>query len=167
MPAPIVPLPQSFPTPCSPINHLHKLTQPLEPLPISLPHDHTTHEHLNRPDSLHAPARLALPCRLIQSQAMPELVLGHGFGVVDLVAEDQKGHFGELFEVEEFVEGVFGFGEALGVFGVDEVHDAVDFGEVLGTGVSEAFWEQGSVEEGVAHRAISCVPGDGRPGQRL
>jgi len=51
--------------------------------------------------------------------------------VVDLVAEDQEGHFGELFEVEEFVEGVFGFGEALDVFGVDEVDDAVHFGEVL------------------------------------
>jgi hypothetical protein len=68
---------------------------------------------------------------------VPQLVLRDGFGVVDLVAEDQEGHFGELFEVEEFVEGVFGFREALGVFGVDEVDDAVDFGEVLGESVSD------------------------------
>ena len=69
-----------------------------------------------------------------------------------------------MFEVEEFVEGVFGFGEALDVFGVDEVDDAVDFGEVLDC-VSGRSEKRGGNKD--AHLAISCVLGDGRPGRRL
>jgi len=62
---------------------------------------------------------------------VPQLILRYGVWVVDLVTEDEEGNFGELLEAEELVERVFGFGEAVDVFGVDEVDDAVDFGEVL------------------------------------
>ena len=51
--------------------------------------------------------------------------------MVDLVAEDQKGHFGEFFHGEQRVEFGFGFGEAFVVFGVDEEYDSADFGEVV------------------------------------
>lgn len=51
--------------------------------------------------------------------------------MVDLVAEDQEGHFGELLELEELVESVFRLRETVDVFGVYEVDYSVDFGEVL------------------------------------
>ena len=51
--------------------------------------------------------------------------------MVDFVAEDAEGDFGEFFHGEEGVEFGFGFGEALVVFGVDEEDDAADFGEVV------------------------------------
>lgn len=62
---------------------------------------------------------------------MPQLVLGHRVGMVDLVAEHKEGGLGQLFHGEQGVELGFGFGEALGVFGVDEEDDAADFGEVI------------------------------------
>jgi hypothetical protein len=63
---------------------------------------------------------------------VPQFILGYGFRVINLVAEDQEGNLGELLEVEELVEGVLGFGEAVDVFCVNEVDYAVYFGEVLG-----------------------------------
>lgn len=51
--------------------------------------------------------------------------------MIDFVAQDQKGDFGEVFHGEEGVELDFGFGEALVVFGVDEEDDPGDFGEVV------------------------------------
>ena len=57
----------------------------------TLPHDHTAHKHLDRPDPLqwHFP----LARGLIQTELMPQLILGDRVWVVDLVAEDEKGHF--------------------------------------------------------------------------
>ena len=51
--------------------------------------------------------------------------------MVDLVAQDQEGDFGEVFHGEEGVELGLGLGEALVVLGVDEENDAADFGEVV------------------------------------
>ena len=62
---------------------------------------------------------------------MSQLVLADGVWVVDLVAEDQEGDFGEVFHREQGVELGFRFGEALVVFGVDEKDDAGHFGEVV------------------------------------
>ncbi len=62
---------------------------------------------------------------------MPQFLLADGVGVVDFVAEDAEGDFGEVFHCEEGVELGFGFGEAFVVFGVDEEDDAADFGEVV------------------------------------
>lgn len=90
--------------------------------------------------------------------------------MVNLVAEDEEGDFGELLEAEELVERVFGFGEAVDVFGVDEVHDAVYFREILrGVYVISDFASKDWMGLGMGHvrRAISCGLGDGRRGQRL
>ncbi len=62
---------------------------------------------------------------------MSQLLLADGIRVIDLVPQDQKGHFGEVFHGEQGVKLGFGFREALEVFGVDEEDDAGDFGEVV------------------------------------
>ena len=62
---------------------------------------------------------------------MPELLLADGIWMIDLVAQDQEGHFGEVFHGEQGVELDFGFRKALKVFGIDEEHDTGDFGEVV------------------------------------
>lgn len=62
---------------------------------------------------------------------MPQFILANSVRVVDLVAENEEGHFGEVLEAEEFVESVFGFGEAVDVFSVYEVYYSGDFGEIL------------------------------------
>jgi hypothetical protein len=62
---------------------------------------------------------------------MPELLLAHGAGCIDLVAEDEEGDLRELLDGEKGVELGFGLGEALEVGAVDEEDDAVDLGEVV------------------------------------
>ena len=62
---------------------------------------------------------------------MAELVLGDRIGVVDLVAQDDEGHLGELLHGQEGVELGLGLGQALVVFRVDEENDAINFGEVI------------------------------------
>jgi hypothetical protein len=102
--------------------NLHVLAQPPDALTVSLPHDHTAHEHLNRPDTLKW--HLALARRLVQAEGAAQLVFRHGLGMVDLVSEDDKGRVLKLFHGEQRVELGFGFVEALVVFGVDEEDDA-------------------------------------------
>ena len=62
---------------------------------------------------------------------MTQFILGHGIGMIDLVAQDQEGHFAELFHGQQGVELGFGFGESLEVFCVDEEDDSAYFGEVV------------------------------------
>ena len=62
---------------------------------------------------------------------MSQLLLAHRIRVVDLVAEDQEGHFLQLLHREERVELRLRLGKAFVVFGVDEEDDAADFGEVV------------------------------------
>ena len=62
---------------------------------------------------------------------MPELVLAHGAGCVNLVAEDKEGDLRELLDGEEGIELRLGLGEALKVGAVDEEDDPVDLGEVV------------------------------------
>lgn len=50
---------------------------------------------------------------------MAQLLLGDGVGVVDLVAEDDKGDLLELLHGQEGVELGLGLGESLVVLGVD------------------------------------------------
>lgn len=96
---------------------------------LTLPHNNTAHEDLNRPDTLKR--HLALASSLVQTQLVAQLVLAHSVGVVDLVAEDEEGHLGEIFHGEEGVELGLGFGEALVVLCVDEEDDPAYFGEVV------------------------------------
>ena len=62
---------------------------------------------------------------------MSQLLLADGIWVIDLIAQDQEGHFGEVFHREQGVELGFRFGEALEIFGINEEDDARDFGEVV------------------------------------
>ena len=119
----------STPIPPLPSPPLNIIRNPPKRLKIPLPHNHTTHKHLDRPDPLQR--HFPLPRSLPQAQLMSQFLLADGVRVVDLVAEDAEGHFGELFHGEEGVELGFGFGEAFVVFGVDEEDDAGDFGEVV------------------------------------
>ncbi|KAJ6260984.1 hypothetical protein Dda_3649 [Drechslerella dactyloides] len=95
----------------------------------TLPHDDTAHEDLDGPDPLNG--HLALTRRLVQAELVPQLVLADGLVVVNLVAEDEEGHLGQLLHGQEGVELGFGFGHALEVLGVDEEDDAGDLGEVV------------------------------------
>lgn len=62
---------------------------------LTLPHDHTAHEHLDRSDSLQWDFTLAR-C-LVQSQLMSQLVFRDGIGMIDLVAEDEERCLGQVF----------------------------------------------------------------------
>jgi hypothetical protein len=83
------------------------------------------------------------------------LLFGNGFWVIDLVAKDEEGCFGELFHCEllykfissqstlaarkrrergdtyQSVELSLCLGKPLMIFGIDEEYDAGDFGEIL------------------------------------
>jgi hypothetical protein len=115
-------------TPTIPFN-LHVLAHPSNALTVPLPHHHTAHEHLDRPDPLEWD--LPLPRRLVQSQLVSQFILADCIGVVDLVSEDQEGDFREIFHGEEGVEFGFRLGEAFVVFGVDEEDDSGHFREVV------------------------------------
>lgn len=92
-------------------------------------HHHGAHEKLDRSDALEL--HLALSGGLIETELVSHLILGHGIGVVDLVAENDEGNLGELLHREEGVELGLGLSESLVVLGVDEEDDTVDLGEVV------------------------------------
>lgn len=62
---------------------------------------------------------------------MPELVLAHSVGVIDLVAQHKEGSLAQVLHAEQGVELSLALGEALGVLGIDEEDDTADFGEVV------------------------------------
>jgi hypothetical protein len=105
--------------------HLDILAQPPNTLSISLPHDHTAHEHLNRPDALKR--HLALASGLVQSESRAELVFRHSLGMINLVTKNDKGGVLELLHGEEGVELGFGFVQTLVILCVDEEDNAGDF----------------------------------------
>ena len=72
-----------------------------------------------------------LASRLVETEVMSELLLADGAWRVDLVAEDEEGHLGELLNREKRVELRLGLGEPLNVDAVYEENDAVDLGEVV------------------------------------
>lgn len=109
--------------------HLHVLRQPAYGLSVSLSHHHGAHEQLDRSDTLEL--NLALASGLVKAELMSHVVLGDGVGVVDLVAQDNKGNLGELLHGEKSVKLDLGLLESLVVLGVDEEDDAVDLGEVI------------------------------------
>jgi hypothetical protein len=97
--------------------------------PLTLSHNHTAHENLDRPDTLKR--HFALTRRLIQTQDLPQLILADRVGVVDLVAENDEGGVGELLHGEESIELCLGLVEALMILGIDKEDDAADFGKVI------------------------------------
>jgi hypothetical protein len=62
---------------------------------------------------------------------VPQLVLAHSVGVVDLVAQHEEGRLAQVLHAEQRVELGLALGEALRVLGVDQEHDAADLGEVV------------------------------------
>jgi hypothetical protein len=123
------------PSPLQPIyttsnkDSLDILAQPPDPLAVPLPHDDAAHEHLDRPDALER--HLALARGLVHAELVAELVLRHGVRVVDLVAQDQHGHLGQLLHGQQRVQLGLGLGEPLVVLGVHQEDDAVHFREVV------------------------------------
>ena len=95
----------------------------------TLSHNNTAHEHLNRPDAFEGD--LALARGVIQTELLPQLILTDRIRVVDLVAQDDKGHLGQLLHRQESVELDLGLGKALVVLGINEEDDAVHLGEVV------------------------------------
>lgn len=108
---------------------LNVLGQPPDTVAVTLSHNHGAHEELDRSDTLQL--HPALSGRLVQAQLVPQLVLGNGIGVVDLVAQDHKGNLGKLLHGQKGVELGLGLGESLVVLGVDKEDDTVDIGEVI------------------------------------
>lgn len=96
--------------------------QPADTLAVALSHNDGAHEDLDGADALERD--LALARGLVQAELVPQLVLGDGVGVVDLVAEDEEGSLLEVLHGEERIELGLGLQEALWVFGVDEEDDA-------------------------------------------
>lgn len=62
---------------------------------------------------------------------MPQLLLTHSTGRVDLVAEDEERNLGEFFDGEKGVELGLRFAETFKVSTVDEEDNAIDFREVV------------------------------------
>lgn len=105
------------------------LAQPSDTLTVTLPHDNTAHEDLNRPDALKR--HFALSSGLVESESSTELVLRDSVGVVDLVAKNDEGCVLELVHGEQGVEFGLGFGETLVVLCINEEDNAADFGDYL------------------------------------
>lgn len=62
---------------------------------------------------------------------MSQLVFGHSIGVIDLVAQNDEGDLGQLFQGQKGVELSFGFGQAFMVLGIDEENDTIDLGKII------------------------------------
>lgn len=62
---------------------------------------------------------------------MPQLILAHSVGVINLVTQDKEGSLAQVLHAEQRIELGLALGEALGVLGVDEEDDAADLGEVV------------------------------------
>jgi hypothetical protein len=104
---------------------LDVLAQPPDTLSVTLPHDHTAHENLDRSNALKR--YLALASGLVQAECRAKLVFRHGLGMINLVTENNERGVFELLHGEEGVEFGLGFVEALVVLCVDEEDNAGDF----------------------------------------
>lgn len=108
---------------------LNVLGQPSDALAVSLSHNNTAHEHLDRPDTLERD--LALTSSLVETELVAQLILADSIGVIDLVSENEEGNLRELLHGEESIELGLGFGEALVILGVNQEDDSANFGEVV------------------------------------
>lgn len=102
---------------------------PWDSTKLTLSHNNTAHEHLDRPDTLERD--LALTSSLVETELVAQLILADSIGVIDLVSENEEGNLRELLHGEESVELGLGFGEALVILGVNQEDDSANFGEVV------------------------------------
>ncbi|KAI6890095.1 Small COPII coat GTPase [Hortaea werneckii] len=75
------------------------------------------------------PSRGTLP--LPAAQLMSQLLLAYGIRMVDLVAQDQEWGLLQLLHAQQGVQLSLALNESLRVLGIDQEHDAGDFGEVV------------------------------------
>lgn len=94
-----------------------------------MPHDNTAHEDLDGPDALKR--HLTLACCLVQTELSPQLILGDGLGMVDLVSKDEEGGVGKGLHGQERIELGLGLSKTLMVLGIDKEDNAADLGEVV------------------------------------
>lgn len=102
---------------------------PWDSMKLTLSHNNTAHEHLDRPDTLERD--LALTSSLVETELVAQLILADSIGVIDLVSENEEGNLRELLHGEKSVELGLGFGEALVILGVNQEDDSAHFGEVV------------------------------------
>lgn len=102
---------------------------PWDSMKLTLSHNNTAHEHLDRPDTLERD--LALTSSLVETELVAQLILADSIGVIDLVSENEEGNLRELLHGEESVELGLGFGESLVILGVNQEDDSAHFGEVV------------------------------------
>ena len=96
---------------------------------LTLSHNNTAHEQLDRPDALERD--LALTGSLVQTELVTQLILADSIGMINLVSEDEEGNLGEILHGEQSIELGLGLGEALVVLSVDKEDDAADLREVV------------------------------------
>lgn len=109
--------------------HLNILGQPSDTLSVSLAHDNTAHEDLNRTNALER--NLALTSSLVETKLVTQLILADGIGVVDLVSENKERHLGEVLHGEKSIQFGLGLVESLVVDGVTQEHNTGHFGEII------------------------------------
>ena len=77
-------------------------------------------------------ARRTLTCAFsVQSEVHSDFVFRGGSGAVDLVAEDENGHIGDLLILHQGVQLSFGLGKAFSIPRIHEKHDAVHSREII------------------------------------
>jgi hypothetical protein len=62
---------------------------------------------------------------------MPQIILTHCIRMINLIPENQKGHFGQLLHAQKRIKLGLAFWQALVVLGVDEEDDAADFWKIV------------------------------------
>lgn len=78
-----------------------------------------------------SPKKTYLSSSTVSSHCVPQLILTDRSRCVNLVTQKQERHFREFLDREQRVELSLGFVESLGVLGIYEEDNTVDFGEVV------------------------------------
>lgn len=96
---------------------------------LTLAHDNTAHEDLDRADTLER--NLALTSSLVKTKLVTQLILADRVGVVDLVSENQERHLGEVLHSEKRIQFGLGLVEPFVVDRVAQEHNTGDLGEII------------------------------------
>lgn len=107
---------------------LKEVAEPFEPLRIAFLLRHATHEDVNRPSTL-IPLILGL-----HPQRLPQLIFRDGSRLVNLVSEDDDGHFFKFRHVQNTLQFDPALLESLGVRRIDEIDDAINVRDVVSPG---------------------------------
>jgi len=108
---------------------LDVLRQPANTLAITLSHDDGAHEDLDGPNALEWD--LALTGCLVETEFVPQLVLGDGVGVINLVTKDKEGGLGEILHGKKSIKFSLALGESLRVLGIYKEDNTRNLREVV------------------------------------